>query len=164
MSDFDIDPEFGKDDAADPYNDQYGQDEMGPISPIMLIFDISPCQSVQPTDSVALIVCNIRIRRVGAVRGETMASSINIINRYEDRYDDSRHRNEDDQHSLQISKEEVRIETTLVDDFAISESEQRQNQAPWATRRRISSLTLGYEIRLRFTTAQDLLVMMQGYM
>ena len=90
---------------------------MSPTSAVVSWTNIAPGQGVQARRDVR-VIC---IRTVGV--NNLLADSTNVVDRYQDGNDDKGDWDEQDQERLEVSKEEIGIETAFFDDFTVVVSE-----------------------------------------
>lgn len=117
---------------------------------------VTPCQGVEAVDirGVAAIGVFIDV--------DLLSFAANIVDGDEDRKYDADDRNKYDQQCLEVSEEEVGIETTFLNDFSVAKVEQVFEESNHRSRRRICSFSLRYEVGLGFTRESRSVIVGKG--
>jgi len=144
LSNLDVHSHFGKKDSAHPHDNNDGEYEMGPVSICVGRANVSPGKNIETCNVGRCAVISFAcVRLVVELKGVCITSATEYVDRKQDGKGEESERDEDNEEGLQVSEEEVGIETAFVDDFSIFEFEDGKEPAEQAFGGRRGSFSFG---------------------
>jgi hypothetical protein len=152
LSDFDIHLQLKKEHSTHPDHNAGCKYQMGPVTMCFCRPNITPSQLIQPCHvRGGCGICTISCCRIAKLQCIATTSAAIVVQWQKNRQDHSSHGYEYDQEGLQVAEKEIGIETTLLDNFTVSKSEDSDEPAPRVLWRRVGPFSFRDQVGLRLT-------------